>query len=352
MRAVGFLVEQRQQGAERRLDVSYDAEIDRGAPSDVLRPDVDLRDADARSVRIELPIRKVRPEHQQDIAIEHGVVAGRVPDQPGHADVVGVLPLDVLLAAHGVHHRRLESLAQRQQLRMSALAARTAQDGDTAVAVEYRREPIEIRARGHDDGRRRQQSRDLCRGGVGCGPQRHVAGNDDHGYAALADRLADRDLEDARHLIGAGDEFAIVAALPEQRLWMRLLKVAGTDLRRRDLRRDSENGHARTVAVEEAIDEVQVPRTATAGAHGEIPRQMRLRACREGGDLLVPDMDPLDLPLPADRVGQAIEAIADDSIDSLDARGGQRLRELVGYRLCHESTPGPATCRAPQARAA
>ena len=192
-------------------------------------------------------------------------------------------------------------------------------------------------------------------GASDAGLQRHVAGNDDHGYAALADRLADRDLEDARHLIGAGNEFAIVAALPEQRLWMRLLKVAGADLRRRDLRRDSENGHARTVAVEEAIDEVQVARPATAGAHGEFARQMRLRARRKSADLLMPDMDPLDLPLPADRVGQAIEAIADNSIDSLDARGGERLCELVGYRLCHEPTPGCATCcatcRAPQVRA-
>jgi hypothetical protein len=29
MRAVAFLVEQRQQGGERRLDVAYDTEIDR-----------------------------------------------------------------------------------------------------------------------------------------------------------------------------------------------------------------------------------------------------------------------------------------------------------------------------------
>ena len=87
----------------------------------LLGPDIDLRDADARSLRIELPIGKVGPEHQQDVAVEHRVIAGRKADQPGHADVVGVLPLDMLLAAQRMHHRRLEALAECQKLVVRAL---------------------------------------------------------------------------------------------------------------------------------------------------------------------------------------------------------------------------------------
>ena len=62
-----------------------------------------------------------------------------------------------------------------------------------------------------------------------------------------------------------------------------------------------EHRHARAVAIEEAVDEVQIARAAAAGADGELARQMRLGARRERGDLLVPDMNPLDLALPAKR---------------------------------------------------
>ena len=56
---------------------------------------------------------------------------------------------------------------------------------------------------------------------------------------------------------------------------------------------------------------------------------MRLGAGREGGDLLVADMNPLDLPLAADRVGQAVQAVADDAVNSLDAGRGESFGELV-----------------------
>ena len=106
-----MLVEQRQQRRERRADVTDDAEIDGGTAADVLRPEVDLRNADAGPLGIELAIGKVGPEHLQDVAVAHRVIAGREADQPGHADVVKVLPLDMLLAAERVDHRRLEALA-------------------------------------------------------------------------------------------------------------------------------------------------------------------------------------------------------------------------------------------------
>jgi hypothetical protein len=76
------------------------------------------------------------------------------------------------------------------------------------------------------------------------------------------------------------------------------------------------------MAVEEAIDEMQVAWPATARAHREFARQMSLGACGESGNLLVPDMDPIDLALPANRVGQTVEAIANDSVYSLYARRG------------------------------
>src|ERR1700733_7981577 len=79
------------------------------------------------------------------------------------------------------------------------------------------------------------------------------------------------------------------------------------------------------MAVEQAVDEVQIARAATAGAHRERPGQVGLGAGGEGTDFLVPDMDPFDLALPAQRVRQSVQAVANDAIDALDARRGQNL---------------------------
>jgi hypothetical protein len=89
------------------------------------------------------------------------------------------------------------------------------------------------------------------------------------------------------------------------------------------------------VAIEQAIDEVQVAGSAAPRADGKLARQMRLSAGRECGCLLVAHMNPLDFPLAPDRVGQAVEAVADDAIDPLDANRCKRFGELVSYGLGH-----------------
>ena len=66
---------------------------------------------------------------------------------------------------------------------------------------------------------------------------------------------------------------------------------------------------------------------------------MRLGTRREGRDLLVPDVDPLDLALAPQRVGQPIQAVADDAVDPLHARCGENLRELVRDGFGHVSPP-------------
>jgi hypothetical protein len=245
----------------------------------------------------------------------------------------------MLLAAQRVHHRRLEALAECQQLVVGPLAARATQDRDTAVAVEQRRETFEIPARRRDHRCGRQQPLDLGRRRIAGGLQRHVTGQHEHRHAAPADGLADRDLEGARRLVRARHELAEMAALLEQELRMGLLKIAAADLGRRDLRGDAEHGHARAVAVEQSVDEVQVARSAAAGADGELAAQMRLGPGRERGDLLVPYMDPLDLALAADGVSEPVQAVADDAVDPLDARSGERLGELICDRFCHRRRP-------------
>ena len=93
------------------------------------------------------------------------------------------------------------------------------------------------------------------------------------------------------------------------------------------------------MAVEKAVNEVQIARPAAASTNGQLARQMRLGTSRKGGDLFVPDVDPLDLALASQSVGEAVEAIADNAIDPLDAHRGQGLRELIGYCFWHLCSP-------------
>lgn len=129
-----------------------------------------------------------------------------------------------------------------------------------------------------------------------------------------------------------------MTALPEQRLRVGFLEIAGADFGRRYLRSDGEYGHPRAVAVEQAVDEVKIARPAAAGADGELTRQMRLGTRREGRDLLMPDVNPFDLGLAAKRVGQPVQAVANNAINPLDAGRDEDFRKLVrdgfGHLLC------------------
>src|SRR5579859_2586687 len=82
---------------------------------------------DARVLRIELPIRKIRPQHEEQVAGFHRPISGREADQTGHADVVGIVPFDMLLATQGMDDRRLQGFGELQQFVMGALAAAAAQ---------------------------------------------------------------------------------------------------------------------------------------------------------------------------------------------------------------------------------
>jgi hypothetical protein len=90
------------------------------------------------------------------------------------------------------------------------------------------------------------------------------------------------------------------------------------------------------VTVEQAIDEMHISGSTAAGADGEFARQMRLGTRREGRDLFVPHVDPFNLALAPQRVGQPVQAVAHDTINTLHAPYGESLRELVGYGFDHD----------------
>ncbi len=139
----------------------------------------------------------------------------------------------------------------------------------------------------------------------------------------LLDRGPHRHLEDPRRHLRRADEFAVDAALAEQLLRMRLLEVLGADLRARDVRGDRQHRHAAALRVEQAVDQVQVARSAAACAHRQLSGQRGVgRGCERGG-LLVTDVLPSDFTGTPDRVGEAVEAVPGQPVHAANAADPQ-----------------------------
>src|SRR5580698_6449509 len=81
---------------------------------------------------------------------------------------------------------------------------------------------------------------------------------------------------------------------------------------------------------------MHVPGTAASGADSQFASEMGLGARRECSCLLIARPDPLDLPLAgANRIRDAIERIAWNAVNSLDARLQQDVRQQVSHSLGH-----------------
>src|SRR5258708_1236081 len=127
----------------------------------------------------------------------------------------------------------------------------------------------------------------------------------------------------------------ITGAFPKRRLGMGFLEIARADLGRGNVSRDRHYRHARAVAVEQTIDEVQVAGAATSGANREATRDMRIRAGRERGDLLVPDVQPLHAAMAAQGIGEALQAVAHGSMNALNTGRRKGFDHLVCNSACH-----------------
>jgi hypothetical protein len=114
------------------------------------------------------------------------------------------------------------------------------------------------------------------------------------------------------------------------------LEIARADFCRWYVGCDRKHGHPRTMTVKQAVDKMQIAWSATAGADGKLAGQVR---CRECSRFFMAHMDPFDLALAPKRVGQTIQAIADNAIDTLDACRGESLRELVRDGFGHITSP-------------
>jgi hypothetical protein len=83
-------------------------------------------------------------------------------------------------------------------------------------------------------------------------------------------------------------------------------------------------------SVEQAVDEMQVARAARPGADGKFAGDLSLARRREGRDLFVANVNPVDGLVNAKRFGQAVQAVANDAKDPLHADLRQCLYDEFG----------------------
>jgi hypothetical protein len=68
-----------------------------------------------------------------------------------------------------------------------------------------------------------------------------------------------------------------------------------------------EDWHTIPVAIEEAVDEMKIARSAATGAHGDLSGEMGFRTGSKRGYFFMPHVHPLNLLTLSDDVGQPIQ---------------------------------------------
>ena len=316
---------------DRVPDRADQRDLDPDPAADPLAPHVDLDDGNP--FRQEGPIGEVGAEHHQGVAVFHRPVPGTEADQPGHAHVVGVVVLDELLAAERVQDRGPQRPCELHELIVRAGAARAGEDGHPARLVQHLggvRQRLVVRhdhGRDGPDGGRPRAGRRVV--------EEHLARHHDHRDAVPLQGGAHRHLQHPGKLGGHADQLTVDAALTEQLLRVRLLEILPADLLRRDMRGDREHRHPAAVGVVQAVNKVQVARSAAARAHRELARQRRLRRGGERRGFLVPDMGPGDIAVPAQGVGEPVQRVPWYPVHPAHARRLQRRHHDIGDRGCH-----------------
>src|SRR5262249_47733800 len=93
-----------------------------------------------------------------------------------------------------------------------------------------------------------------------------IAWQHEHRYTGPCDRRLNRDLNQSGNLVGMRDRLAEMTAVDEQPFGVRFLKVPAADLAARYVRGNRQNGDAAAIAVVQPVDQVDMSRTAAAGA--------------------------------------------------------------------------------------
>src|SRR5882672_11935508 len=234
---------------------------------------------------IEIPVWKVRSEHQQDFAVHHGMVARGKSEQAGQTDVKRVVVFNKFFAAQGMHNGSLELTGNLDQLCMGSGATRAAEDRDLFRSIQKFGKDVEFFFRWTNAGFRFVKTYTRPLHGVF---QSYVPGQHNHGNSTLRDCRLNGGLQDARHLFGIGDELAIMTALRKEIFGISLLKVSATNLPTRNMWGNGEYWNTVALTIVKAIDQMHVAGPAAPSTHCQCSREMRFGSGGKSPRLLIP----------------------------------------------------------------
>src|SRR6267154_786573 len=140
-----------------------------------------------------------------------------------------------------------------------------------------------------------------------------------------------------------------MAALREEMFWFSLLKISAADFIAWNLRRNGQDGNTTAVTVVEPVDQMQVPGTAAPRADRQPPCEMRLRSSSKRCRLFMSHMNPLNLFPRANRVRNAVERVAGNTVNSLNSYFHQHIHQqlryfLLGHLQCSFLVSLPGDC--------
>src|ERR1700739_252760 len=123
------------------------------------------------------------------------------------------------------------------------------------------------------------------------------------------------------------DRLAVVAALCKEVFRVGFLKITAANFAARDLSCEREHWNAAAREIIKTVDQRQIAGAATPRASRQSSSKMSFCPGREGGRLFVAHVNPLNLLLPSNRVGNSVEGIAGNSVDPFHAGCRKSLHE-------------------------
>src|SRR6185437_11799712 len=241
--------------------------------------------------------------------------------------------------------RRAQPLGDLLQLGAGAARPLSGEDGGLALAGEKLSGALDEVTLGHAPRRLKRAARmaghvaleaALGLGGLGL----DVDGDADMRYGAVGERGAAGEIDHVLDMRRPHDALIEQSDILVEVVLVHVLEITGADQIVIGHAGDGENRRAVDLGVIKPVEEMHRARPRGREADAEAAGELGVAASRQGSGLLVPRMDVADAILRlAQRLDEAVDAVAGQAEDRIHAPIEQVRYYNVGNGLCHGCTP-------------
>jgi hypothetical protein len=333
----------RDEGSQGLLTIADEAYLHRVADREHSPVDVDLHAARLALGGKKFRVRKVRPDHEQGIAVVH-----HLPARLSAQEANGTRNEREVIGERGLAQQRLRDAGAEKLSNLDDFVSRMQRTGtdqyrDLIPGVEHVRCTLEV-SRGGDDARgrvsdTRVDSPVLAWWLLHRIELLHIVWHHDTGHSTLCLRDPQRSIDQVPHLRRRRHHVHILMChVLEQRGEVHLLLIIAPERGAPLLADDRNHRLVVQLRIVETVEQMNGAGTGGREADPDFPRKLRMAASHEGRHL-VSNLDKLDLILGA-RQGahDAVDAIARVTIDPMDPPLIKPLYHKIANRLSHGNT--------------